>query len=233
MIKQLLGLFFMLSGLISPSVVSAQQFLQHVSETAALPSYKSAEGQRLRSLQADCSSDDVNYVLAKNLNPDTYSAFNVLGSSSSNIGGASQWFDAPQSITIRGVRILTRALTVSTTLNVSVHNATSEKTPGMMLINSTVISPLGNDPEWVDVIFSFPVTVTGPYVISVQNPSSTSSINLYTNFNSEDMPSGRGEQLARVFYSSMWYNPTDLYHLFDADFIFIPLVGYNTVTDFT
>jgi len=223
---------------VSPTIVPAQQLLKPVSETVVLPSHsisiKSLNGHNLRRLQAECGSDEVNYTLAKNLKS-TFRALNVLNSSVTNIAGGSQWFDAPQPITIKGVKILTKSTTTNNTLNVSLHNATPDKTPGTELATGTVISPVQTDAAWVEVIFNSPVQVTSPYVIKVENPSKTVVSQLSTNYFESDksVVSGRGENISRAFYSNSWYPLDQLFAGADCDFIFIPLVEYSVTTDFT
>jgi hypothetical protein len=191
-----------------------------------------------------CPNDTVFYTWQKNVRPGTVQGF-TLQDSAGYPKTLSQWFDAPQPITITGMRFIAVSAanqTQSVTLNV--YNAGADSLPignpiatGTLSLNSTL--------AWRNVNFNAPVTVIGPYVLTISNTGTTplTRVTVYTNYQNNNFPadslSGRGENLAGGDWVGLggWNKLKTLYaqynQIVDVDFIMVPIVNYQVTANFT
>ena len=183
----------------------------------------------------NCTEDMLAYALNKNLHPTN--ATKVMTMRYRTLGfvdGISQWFDAPQAITIKGVDLVLAATSVATTMTVSIHTPTNGLAPGTQLATRNITVAAGQA-DWHRATFTSPVIVNGPYVVVVRNPSNN-PVQVYTNYfeaTPGNLQSGRGEKLSRLHYYDIWYDASEAIDGFDADFIVEPVVEYTVAADFT
>ncbi len=184
-----------------------------------------------------CGPDTNGYALAKATGLE---ALNV--NSATSAGALSQYFDAPQPITVSGMSFyawkadLTNGATMNVT--VSIHAAAADSTPvGTPLATATVAVDTSFSPGTLDVlrknaVFTSPVTVTGSYVMVVSNPTSTP---MSVVFNSWSAADGGQEWLSSALVGGSWlrgYGVNIGGTLLDADCLFEPFTSYDLTTDF-
>ena len=182
-----------------------------------------------------CGPDTVLYPLAKT------SAFEILTFSQSVSLG--QWYPAPQSVTISGVSFyawLDSATNQSVNAIVEVYNAGADSLPtGAPLATATVSvdSAFGNGSLAVllkHATFTTPVTVTGPYVVTLTNPSQINMGGL-TNDYTVIPPDGGGEFLSCIEVQTGWISSRNIAFSgtpFDADIMLFPHCSYQLTASF-
>lgn len=233
--KKLLCLF-MLGGIIGTSAIA--QNLNLKSETVSGVQDRVAVKRTTTPNTAGklvlCSEDEVDYTWAKNLKTGSVQGFNMLANSQSAISGISQWFPAPQSITVKGFYYLARTTSGTATLSASISTAAADSTPTTALASATT-GTINTSLSWRSVLFTAPVTVTQAYTLTLENLSTTVGVSAFSSYftTNLDTASGRGEKLARAKYGAAWYDPSLLYTSFDADFIIVPIVEYSVTASFT
>ena len=184
---------------------------------------------------ASCGPDTVLYPLAKT------SAFEIL-----TIGqgvGVGQWYPAPQSLTISGLSFyawLDSATNQSVNAVVSIYNAGADSLPtGTALATTTVSvdSSFGNGSLAVllkHATFTTPVTVTGNYVVTVNNPSGIDMGVLANDYTA--LPAdGAGEFLSCIEVQTGWISSRNIALggiPFDADFMLFPHVSYQLTASY-
>ena len=179
-----------------------------------------------------CGNDTVLYPLAKATGASLYT---LVGNGGGAFGeGFAQYYDAPQAITISGVEFFGRTSTGTATVNVKLYTANpADSTPVVQLatvpvvLNTTTASLSAMTRH---AMFSSPVTVTGPYVISVEGVSTAvDTFQLATNADGD----GMGERLSSVrVLGTLWLNAVDAFGV-DADFLAHPIVNYDITASFT
>lgn len=185
-----------------------------------------------------CGPDTNGYALAK---ASGLQALNLNNATSAT--GVSQYFDAPQAITISGISFYAwKADDVGgTTLNatVEVYAAAADSTPtGTALATATVACDTAFTPGTLDFLrkfatFSTPLTVTSNYVIVVSNQSPNS---LSMVFNSWTAGDGGQEWLSSAQIGANWLRGYDLNiggAVFDADGLIEPITTYDLSANFT
>ncbi len=185
---------------------------------------------------ATCGPDTVEYTLAKSTG---FATININSATSAQ--AISQYYDAPQPITISGAEFyaykidLTGGVTID--VGLKIFAAGLDSMPTGVALASTIVS--------VDTSFGggllsvlrkegsfIPVTMTVPYVVVIENIS-PNSIGLV--FNDYNVADGASEWLAGV---DLFGTYTRSYNVvvggvpFDADLLIYPFVTYNLAADF-
>ena len=193
-----------------------------------------AQGPAVHARTANCGPDTVLYTLNKGSG---IRALLLNNSTSASAGG--QYFDAPQSITISGFQFHGWAVS-QPLINVTcaIYLAGPDSLPtGAPLTTTTVPvdSSFGGGALAFlvrNVTFPVPVTVSAPYVLVVENNSS-SDLGLISNDYLQ--AEGQGENLGSAQVFGTWIQGLDLNvggSPFDADWLFSPIVSYQLTADF-
>ncbi len=188
-----------------------------------------------------CTVDTVNYPFYK------ATALSVVALNNTTSGNVfAQWYDAPQSISISGFDFFAwQSANTNTTVlvNCRIYNANPmDSTPTGTPLASVTVSVdstfggglLANLKK--QAIFSSAVTVSGPYVLTVETSSST-SVSVVTNSWTASPPNGRSEWLSSVHFGTNTYYARG-YSVnvggiqFNADFLYHPYVSYALTSDF-
>lgn len=190
--------------------------------------------------QTSCGVDTVNYTYYKT------TQFRPVSLNSVNSGNAfAQWYPAPQPITVAGFDFYAWQSTgtnavVTLTCNIYRASASDSLPTGAPLrtITINVDSTFGNGQLAAlkkTVTFATPITITVPYVLTVENTGST-NVSVLANDYAATTPNGRKEWLSSVRIGANYlrsYNINVGGIAFDADFILQPHVSYNLKADFT
>lgn len=190
--------------------------------------------------QTSCGVDTVNYTYYKT------TQFRPVSLNSVNSGNAfAQWYPAPQPITVAGFDFYAWQSTginavVTLTCNIYRASASDSLPTGAPLrtITINVDSTFGNGQLTAlkkTVTFASPITITVPYVLTVENTGST-NVSVLANDYAATTPNGRKEWLSSVRIGANYlrsYNINVGGIAFDADFILQPHVSYNLKSDFT
>ena len=221
------------------SAVSFGQSLVPVDVTVTMPALSTelttvSSGSR----STVCGPDSLQYGLNKATG---LQALNINNATSAQ--AVSQYFDAPQAITISGVTFyaykidLTNGATMNAT--VSIYAAGLDSMPtGLPLATTTVLIDTTFAPGTLDVLqkdasFTVPITTSNPYVVVVSNNTTTSMGMIFSSWTAAD---GAQEWLPGVDLFGTWTRP---YNVniggvpFDADCLFEPHVTYNLASNFS
>lgn len=218
--------------------ISAQS-LQPVNASIQMPVNQSAmNGANSLNKITSCSVDTNGYALAKATGLE---ALNINNATSA--GAVSQYFDAPQSLTISGVSFYAWKpdATAGITMNVTVeiYAAAPDSTPtGLPLATTTILVDTVFAPGTLDVLrkhatFIAPVTVNAAYVVVISNATATPMSMVFNSWTAGD---GLQEWLSSVLIGANWLRSYDVTvggPLFDADCLFEPHVTYDLSANFT
>lgn len=184
-----------------------------------------------------CGPDTNGYALAKATG---LQALNVNNATSA--GAVSQYFDAPQSMTVSGMSFYAWKADVTNgttmTVNVQMYAAGADSMPtGTPLATTTVSIDTTFSPGTLDALrkhatFTSPVTVSVPYVMVLSNPSATPMSVVFNSWNAAD---GVQEWLSSAQLGPTWtrsYNLNIGGTLFDADCLFEPHTSYVLTASF-
>jgi hypothetical protein len=188
---------------------------------------------------ATCSNDTVEYTLAKATG---LQALNINNATSAQ--AISQYFNAPQSITVHGTSFFaykldaTGGLTLDATVELYLAGPDSMPTGAALATETVVVDTVfgGGDLAVLEknISFSSPITVNQPYVIVVGNYSANGMGMIFNNWSA--VPGdGAQEWLAGVDLFGSWTRP---YNVnvggvpFDADALIYPHVSYDLTADF-
>lgn len=149
--------------------------------------------------------------------------------------GFSQWFDAPNPVTISGTTIYTQGVATDGTLatlecKLYAASTTGKAPTGTALATATVQVDTGNLVYFVD--FTTPVTVTTPYVIAVENVGDSSVVAVWNSWSAAD---GAAEANSSIFTGGAWASAITFNvggTALDADLIVEPYVTYSINEDF-
>lgn len=184
-----------------------------------------------------CSMDTVQYPLAKATG---LSALNINNSTSAQ--AMSQYYNAPQAITISGIEFYAYKIdaTGGTSINVTaaIYLAGSDSMPtGAALATTTVAVDTnfgGGTLSVLKKVATFaPITMNAPYVVVLENNSANGVGMIFNDYNTAD---GATEWLAGVNLFGTWtrsYNVNVGGIPFDADLLGHPIVTYDLTADFT
>ncbi|MFN5543693.1 MAG: T9SS type A sorting domain-containing protein [Bacteroidota bacterium] len=195
---------------------------------------------------SNCGPDTVNYTFNKT------TQFNAIALNNTTSGNTFyQWYPAPQSLTINGfdffawqsastnavVPVTCRIYSASIIDSLPAYSGTPPTTnPPLATVIVNVDSTFGGgllSNMRRRAVFSAPVTVTGPYIISIENSSAT-NVSVITN--SWTAGNGASEWLSSVRIGTniiRSYNVNVGGPVFNADFIFCPYTSYSLTSDFT
>jgi hypothetical protein len=189
--------------------------------------------------QTKCNVDSLNYLYYKS------SQFRGVALNASSSGNAfAQWYPAPQPITIHGFEFYawqSDGTNATVTLTCNLYKAGNDSLPSGGPIRSTTItvdSTFGggqlNAIKKI-VAFSSSISLNYPYIITVENTTST-SVSVICNDYLATTPNGRKEWLSSVRIGANYlrsYNINVGGIAFDADFLLEPHVSYTLDADFT
>lgn len=188
---------------------------------------------------SSCGYDTINYTFNK------ATALQAISMSSTTANAFAQWYSAPQTLSISGFEFFAWqsgniAATVSVTCRI--YNASPVDSTPSGLPLATVVVPVDSTfgaGQLVKLrklaIFSSPISVSGPYVITVEN-SSTTPVSVVSNNWGATTPNGRSEWLSSLRFNSTFvrsYNVNVGGIPFNADLIMQPFVSTSLTADFT
>ena len=195
------------------------------------------QNQQLNKGVSSCVNDTVDYTFAKT------TSIRALNINSNSARALSQYFNAPQNITVHGATFYAYKINTtggtSITVNVSLYLAGADSLPiGSALATGSVVvdTSFGGGSLAVlekNVNFSSPVTVNQPYIIVIENTTANGMglvVNDYT------LANGANEWLAGINLGGTWTRPYDITVggvLFNADVLVSPHVSYDLIADFT
>ncbi len=218
----------------SPNGVAAPASLQARSGNGVI-NFQSAGNTTAGAATATCGPDTVLYPLAK------ATGFPILTFSDTVAVG--QWYDAPQSLTISGFSFFAwvdSATNQTVTLNCYIYQAGADSLPTGGALATTTVTIDSNffngNLNLLEKHATFPsaITVTGPYVVVVENLSPI-SIGTVSNDYTTIPRDGLGEELSSVFIGGAWVKGINLTlggNVFDADFLLHPHVTYQLTAAF-
>lgn len=241
LVTTLLTLFVVQTGLIE---ITFAQSLQTTPVTIIdnLPKTFSSP-LRTYGKTSSCQVDTVKYPYLKT------SQFVVISLNNSTSGNIfAQWYDAQQPLTISGFEFFAWSnlgvapnpvLYTQVTCRIYEASATDSMPTGSPLASVTmnIDTTFGTGLLATlrkEVVFSTPVIVSTPYVLTIESTSST-TVNVVTNSWTVNPPNGRSEWLSSVRIGTIWrrgYNVTVGSSIFNADFQFYPFVSYALSADF-
>jgi PKD repeat protein len=189
-------------------------------------------------MAATCGPDTLAYALNKATGLRT---LNVNGATSAQAIG--QYYDAPQPITVHGVRFYAYKINVSGGLTqnmvVEIYNARPDSLPlGAPLSSTTVLLDTnfyGGQLSGLEkvAVFSSPVTVTGPYIVAVRNNSGNPCGVVVNDYVAGD---GLAEWLGHAQITGSWrhgYQVNVAGTPFNCDELLDPIVTYSLKANFT
>jgi len=185
-----------------------------------------------------CSQDTVQYPLAKAVG---LSALSINNATSAQ--GMSQYYNAPQAITISGIEFYAYKINttggISINVTAAIYLAGSDSMPtGMPLATTTVAVDTNFGGGNLSVLkkvasFNIPVTMSAPYVVVLSNNSPNGVGMIFNDYNTFD---GAQEWLSSADIGGTWirsYNVNVGGAPFDADLLAHPIVTYDVTADFT
>lgn len=186
-----------------------------------------------------CGFDTVNYT---NNKATAYQAVTMNSVSSGN--AFSQWFPAPQQLTVSGFDFFawqSAGTNAVITLTCRMYNSTNDSLPlgaPLASVTLTVDSSFGGGLLSVlrkRAVFSTPVTTSSAYVLTIESSSSV-NVGVVANSWTANPPNGRSEWLSSVRIGTNYirgYNVNIGSIRFNADFIIDPFVSYSLTAGFT
>jgi PKD domain/Secretion system C-terminal sorting domain len=236
-------LYIILLGLlITPGFVLAQQRLGVAPGNIRMPQQKFAQqtnGNVLRVTAAACGLDTVVYPIAK-----ATGLSGLLVNNATSAARVGQYYNAPQAITVHGFRFYgwktdaTGGLTTNAVCQIFNANPADSLPVGAALATVNVVLDTnfgGGDLGVLQKVanFSSPITVTGPYVLVVGNPTANSIGVVVSDYQAGD---GQQEWLASADLGGNWTHGYDVTlgpFPFDCDVLLDPLVTYNLAANFS
>jgi len=187
-----------------------------------------------------CGVDTVNYTFNKTTQFQALTLSNVTGGANA----FAQWYPAPQPISITGFDFYawqTAGTNAVVPITCRIYNASLiDSLPTGSALATVVVNVDSTFGGGVlinfkrQAIFSTPVIVTGPYVITLET-SSTTNVGVISNSWTATTPNGRSEWLSSVRLGLNYvrsYNVNVNSVTFNSDFIFQPYVSYSITADF-
>ena len=230
------NLLLLLSVIFAGSI--SAQTLQQVNADLVMPANQiTMNGVNSLAKTTACGVDTNGYALAKATGLE---ALNINNTTSA--GAVSQYFDAPQSLTISGVSFYAwkpdATAGVTMNVNVEIYAAALDSTPtGTPLATTIAVVDTVFGAGTLDVLrkhatFTTPLTVTTGYVVVVSNLTGTPMSMVFNSWNAAD---GGQEWLSSVLIGANWLRS---YAVnvggvpFDADCLFEPHVTYDLTSSF-
>jgi|GEM_PF-1590033 len=187
--------------------------------------------------QGNCGVDTLYYPYYKS------SAFYAVSLNASTSASAfAQWYPSPQSITINGFDFFayqSDGTNASVTITCNIYIATGDSLPQGSPIRSTTISIDSTFGGGLlsslrkHISFANAVTLSVPYVITLETQSSVNVSVICNNYVSGD---GRAEWLSSGRIQNNWRHGYQINigsYSMNADFILMPTVSYSLVSDFS
>ncbi|MFT6502721.1 MAG: PKD repeat protein [Crocinitomicaceae bacterium] len=214
-------------------VVNAN-LINDLSPAGLFGSNSNASSQKVSAL---CGVDTVQYTLQKATG---LALLNINSATSAT--AISQYFNAPQAITVSGFEFfafkadVTNGITQSIDVQMYLAGADSLPTGLPLAATSLTIDTnfYGGTLSLLQKSVTFPaVTVTQPYVMVFSNPTGNPVSLIFNSYTAGD---GQMEWLAGVQIGANWLNSYDVNiggGPFDADMLGYPHVEYNLTSDFT
>lgn len=137
----------------------------------------------------------------------------------------SQYFNAPQSLQVKGANFYAKAATVPSvacTVQLFLAGADSMPTGSALATISVNVDSSAANGVLQHAIFTNPISVNAPYVIVVTNASANG---VYIVTNSDVNNDGQGENLSRIKVGLNWARL--LSYGYDVDWLIEPVVSYN------
>ena len=203
------------------------------------PRNPSLQAHQSGSKATTCGPDTVGYTFAKATGLTTLSINNVTSGYA-----VSQYFNCPQPLTFYGVEFYAYKLDAgggtSLTATVQVYAAGPDSLPsGAPLASSTInidTNFYGGDLDLLSKYANFfPITVSVPYVVVVENNTANGMGLLFSDYNAVPAD-GQQEWLTGVNIGGNWLHSYDINvgaASLDCDALFNPLVGYTLDAGFT
>jgi hypothetical protein len=236
-------LYAILFGLLlTPGFILAQQRLGVAPGNIHMPQQKFARHtsrSALRVTAATCSLDTVIYPIAK-----ATGLSGLLVNNATSAARVGQYYNASQPITVHGFRFygwkvdVMGGLTTNAVCQIFNANPADSLPMGAALATVNVVLDTnfgGGDLGVLQKVANFntPITVTGPYVLVVGNPTANSIGVVVSDYQAGD---GQQEWLASADLGGNWTHGYDVTlgpFPFDCDVLLDPLVTYNLAADFS
>lgn len=197
--------------------------------------YKRSINKQITNRSTSCI-DTVDYTISK------ASGLEVLTiNNSSSAQAAGQYFDCPQPISISGVDFFAFSTSLpSVNCTIKIYTAGSDSLPTGPFLASTTVAIDSNfgggslDTLLKNALFSSPILLTNPYVIVFENISPNSISLVSSDYDAGN--DGAGEFLASVDLFGTWLNSYNVNiggKVFDADWLFSPVVSYDINAGFS
>ena len=199
-------------------------------------------GSGAQQLTTQCGKDTVYYPYNKTTQ---FQGINVINTSN-NGNGFAQWYPAPQAVTVSGFDFFAWVAPTNYTgpINVTcnLYNAGADSMPTgspVRTVTVAVDSSFGGGMLSVlkrTAFFTSSYTTSSPYVITIENTSTTGVSIVANSWNATGGGNGKAEWLSSVRFGTNWirsYNVNVSSVTFDADFIFLPYVEYSITAGFT
>lgn len=208
--------------------LSAQQngFSRQSSSKARLENYS------MNTPRVTCGIDYSDYPYEKAIGDTIWNYVTTSTVSANDLNGFGQYFEAPQPLVIGGgLFIGIKTVPGAATIRMSIYNAGPDYLPTgtALATKDTVISAVNSGLVRVQVPFSTPVTVTGNYVITVENMS---TVQYRFTTNNEDRNSGRGENFGCTKGGGEWFSLFSDANI-NADVLISPIYVTAATADFT
>ena len=220
-------------------VGSLLPFLSHgqsLPSKAFLPRGEGEQAPRQNLRQATvrevgCGIDTLDYTFFKAADAGGVQV-DVFSLSTNGYSRLGQWYDAPNPVTIHGLEFFAAAAG-PVNVTVAVYNAGPDSLPQGNPLRSFTF-PLVTDTSLVaySVSFGDPVTVNGPYLLTIDNPNGQAAGLACSEWTAQE---GLQEWLACAGAGAFWQRSYDVPRdsgVFDADLIMQPFVSYQYDFDF-
>jgi hypothetical protein len=188
--------------------------------------------------QTKCNVDSLNYAYYKS------TQFRGVTLNASSSGNAfAQWYPAPQALTVHGFEFYawqSDGTNATVTVTCNLYRAGNDSLPtGGPLRSETITIDSSFGAGQLSVLkkivtFSSPVSLNYPYILTVENTTST-SVSVISNDYAATTPNGRKEWLSSVRIGANYlrsYKVSVGTFFFDADFLMEPHVSYTLDADF-
>jgi len=210
-----------ITGNLNRSAITWQQPVQGLGKTTA------------------CGYDTVNYTFNK------ATSLQAISMTSTTATAFAQWYSAPQTLSVSGFEFFAwQSANINATVSVTcrIYNASPIDSTPTGLPLATVVVPVDSTFGGGQLVrlrklavFPTPVTVSGPYVLTVESNSAT-QVSVVTNYWAATPPNGRSEWLSSLRFNNNFvrsYNVNVGGIPFNADFVMQPFVSTSITADFT
>lgn len=227
-------LLLMVGSLMPLGVLGQQLIKQGAPDWSAVERMRPGLLQEPTTRTVNCGIDTLDYALFKAADPMGLQVQLLPLSTSGGLSKVSQWYDAPDSVTIHGMDFVA-VVNGPSTVDARVYLAGPDSLPdGAPIFSATLSIPADTNLAQYSLPFTNPVTVTGPYLLSMENQGATVVEVACSEWSSNE---GRGEWLANGGAGNFWLRGYDVTlpgnERLDADALLQPHVSYRYDFDFT